>query len=136
MLKYMYQQAILAKKNAHAPYSKYFVGCCLRTNNNLFFCGCNVENTAYPSTQCAEVSAIGAMVTAGEKTIAEIVIVGGNDQLCTPCGNCRQVIGEFGAETTQVHIMDDHGLQRTFLLGELLPHPFNPDISSYSVTRA
>ena len=71
----MLKQAISARNNAYAPYSKFQVGCCIRTENNLFFAGTNVENIAFGTTQCAEGAAIGAMITAGERKITNFLIL-------------------------------------------------------------
>ena len=73
--------AVSARANAHAPYSSFPVGAALRTASGRIYAGCNVENAAFPQGQCAEASAIGAMVTAGEREIVEIAIVGGGEDL-------------------------------------------------------
>src|SRR5262245_42670805 len=65
------QQALV---NAHAPYSRFRVGACLRAAGGRLYAGCNVENSAYPVGQCAEATAIGAMVTAGDREIVEILV--------------------------------------------------------------
>ncbi|MGQ9367234.1 cytidine deaminase [Azospirillum sp. ST 5-10] len=120
-----------ARANAHAPYSGFPVGAALRTDSGAVFAGANVENAAYPQGQCAEASAIGAMVAAGERRIAAVVVMGGeaaDGLLCTPCGGCRQRLREFAADDAPVHVCGPEGLRRTFTLGELLPHSFGPDI--------
>ncbi len=122
----MIKAAAAARANAHAPYSSFAVGACVRTPSGRLFAGCNVENAAYPQGQCAEASAVGAMVTAGETEIAEVVVIGGGDGLCTPCGGCRQRLSEFAAPATPVHICGPEGLRESFTVGELLPHGFGP----------
>ena len=67
-----------ARKNAHAPYSNYFVGAAVVDENGDVHRGCNVENAAYPEGNCAEANAIGAMVAAGGKKISVIAAVGGS----------------------------------------------------------
>ena len=64
------------------------------------YSGCNVENAAYPQGSCAEAGAIAAMALAGERRIAEILVVGDGEALCTPCGGCRQRIREFADAAT------------------------------------
>ena len=64
-----------ALANAHAPYSRFRVGACLRAASGRLYAGCNVENAAYPVGQCAEATAIGAMVAAGDREIVEVVVV-------------------------------------------------------------
>ncbi|SMH60381.1 cytidine deaminase [Azospirillum agricola] len=116
------------RANAHAPYSNFKVGAAIRGESGRIFVGANVENAAYPQGQCAEASAIGAMVAAGDRRIAAIAVVGGEpgDALCTPCGGCRQRIREFAAPDTPIHVGDPAGLRRSFTLDALLPHSFGP----------
>lgn len=117
--------ANMARTNAHVPYSHFSVGAALRTASGRIFAGANVENAAYPQGQCAEASAIGAMVTAGEREITEVLVVGGSDGLCTPCGGCRQRLAEFAGLDVTVHVCGPEGLRRTVTLGELLPLSFS-----------
>lgn len=118
-----------ARENAHAPYSKFKVGAAILGGSGRIFAGCNVENAAYPQGQCAEATAIGAMVTAGDRQIRAILVMGGEagaEEICTPCGGCRQRIREFAAPETPIHICDPAGLRRTFPLEALLPESFGP----------
>ena len=120
--------AMAARNAAYAPYSRFAVGAALRTAEGAVHAGCNVENAAYPEGTCAEAGAIAAMVLAGGRRIAEVVVAGGGSAPCTPCGGCRQKLREFGTAATLVHIVDAAGatLLRTNL-GELLPHSFGPE---------
>ncbi|PWC84924.1 cytidine deaminase [Azospirillum sp. TSH100] len=123
------EAARAARENAHAPYSKFKVGAAILGDSGRVFAGCNVENAAYPQGQCAESSAIGAMVTAGDRRIRAIVVMGGDagaEEICTPCGGCRQRIREFATPETPIHICDPAGLRRTFSLEALLPESFGP----------
>ena len=123
----MIEQAAAARRNAHAPYSGFKVGACLKTSDGQYFSGCNVENVAYPQGQCAEASAIGAMVAAGGRRIAQVVVVAEGDKLCTPCGGCRQRLAEFAGPETPIHVASPTGLRESFTLGELLPQAFDFD---------
>ena len=123
----MIRLAAAARANAHAPYSGFKVGACVETHDGQRFVGCNVENVAYPQGQCAEASAIGAMVSAGGRRITRVVVVAEGDKLCTPCGGCRQRLAEFAAPDTPVHLASPSGPRATFTVGELLPHAFDFD---------
>ncbi|NQV81425.1 MAG: cytidine deaminase [Alphaproteobacteria bacterium] len=116
-----------ARERAYAPYSNFQVGACLRGASGKLYAGANVENAAYPQGQCAEASAIGAMIAAGERTIVEVVVIGGGDGLCTPCGGCRQRLNEFADAATPVHVCGPEGLRQTFTVGALLPGAFGPN---------
>ncbi len=117
--------AVAARQSAYAPYSEFKVGACVRTDDGRLFAGCNVENVAYPLGQCAEASAIGAMVAAGGRRIVELVVVAEGDKLCTTCGGCSHIIAEFADADTPVHVASPQGLRTSFTLGELLPHRFD-----------
>jgi len=116
-----------ALANAHAPYSRFRVGACVRAASGGLFAGCNVENSSHPVTQCAEATAIGAMVTAGDREIVEVVIVTEGAELCPPCGRCRQQLAEFAGAGTRVHLVGPQGVRLSTTLGELLPMAFGPD---------
>jgi cytidine deaminase len=79
----LFEAALAAFRRAHAPYSAFQVGAALRTASGRIFAGANVENASYPEGNCAETSAIAAMVAAGETTIAEAVVLASGERLCT-----------------------------------------------------
>jgi homotetrameric cytidine deaminase len=119
------EAAQAAMRNAHAPYSEFFVGAALRAPGGALYAGANVENAAYPQGQCAEASAIGALVSAGERRITEVAVVAAKEDFCPPCGGCRQRLSEFAGPDTPVHLGRPGGPRRTLTLGELLPHAFD-----------
>jgi homotetrameric cytidine deaminase len=110
-------RAVMA--NAHVPYSNFPVGAALRGAGGGIHVGANVENAAYPQSQCAEASAIGNMIAAGETRITAIAVTAANIDICPPCGGCRQRLSEFAGPDTPVYI----GTMTT-TLGELLPASF------------
>ena len=110
-------RAVMA--HAHVPYSHFPVGAALRGAAGGIHVGTNVENAAYPQSQCAEASAIGNMVAAGETKITAIAVVAQNVDVCPPCGGCRQRLSEFAGPETPVYMGSE-----TTTLGELLPASF------------
>jgi xanthosine phosphorylase len=123
----LFDAARAAFENAHAPYSNFKVGAALRAPSGRIYCGANVENASYPEGNCAEASAIAAMVAAGERRITEALVVAAGERLCTPCGGCRQRLAEFAGLDLRVHLCDPQGLRRTVTLGDLLPLSFALD---------
>jgi homotetrameric cytidine deaminase len=109
-----------AMRNAYAPYSQFKVGAAVRGQSGAIYAGANVENVAYPQGQCAEASAIGAMVAAGESAIGAVAVVAEKLEVCPPCGGCRQRLSEFGDPSTPVYLGPT-----TTTLGELLPGAFD-----------
>jgi len=116
--------AIEARQHAYAPYSDYRVGAALRTKSGRVFMGVNVENAAYPTSICAERTAVFKAVSEGEREFEIIAVV--TDNGGSPCGSCRQVLAEFGLDT-QVILADGQGkVVRETTVGELLPDAFQP----------
>jgi cytidine deaminase len=120
----MIRAAHNALSNAYAPYSKFPVACCIRTKENNLYIGVNVENGSYGLAACAESSAICNMVSSGEQQIDSIVILAGNNQLCPPCGACRQKIHEFSAAETLIHLCNKDSILKSLTITELLPLAF------------
>ncbi len=116
-----------AMKMAYAPYSGFAVGAAVRAGSGRIYSGCNIENAAYPQGWCAEASAISALIMDGERKIIEIAIAGGGDELCTPCGGCRQKLREFAHSDVTIHVCGPEGVRMTTTLGDLLPHSFGPE---------
>lgn len=123
----LFEAARAIQAKAYVPYSRFKVGAAIRTLSGRVYAGCNVENAAYPQGACAETGAISAMIAAGESRIAELVVIGDGDALCTPCGGCRQRIREFAAADTPIHIAGPEGIRKSFTLEALLPYSFGPD---------
>jgi cytidine deaminase len=111
-------------RTAHVPYSQFPVGAALRGADGRVYAGSNVENAAYPQGQCAETSAIGVLVAAGQTEITEVAVVAERAEICPPCGGCRQRLAEFAKPDTPVHLGRPGGPRRTTTVGELLPLAF------------
>ncbi|KTD60526.1 cytidine deaminase [Legionella shakespearei] len=125
MIAKMISQAHAVLNHAYAPYSKFSVACCIYTEQGHFYTGVNVENASFGLTSCAETSAIGSMISAGEQKIKSMVVLAGNDQLCSPCGACRQRIHEFSTSETLIHLCNKDTVFHSMTVDELLPLAFN-----------
>ena len=123
----LFKEAKIVRQKAHVPYSNFKVGAALLTENNKIIVGCNVENAAYPQSQCAEATAVGNLITQGFNKIIEIVVIGSGKMLCSPCGGCRQRIREFSSLNTPIHMCNVDGHLKTLTLEELLPESFGPE---------
>ncbi len=127
--------AVAVRAQAYAPYSRFAVGAALLTKNGRIHVGANVENASYPVGQCAEASAIGAMIAAGDRRILAVAVSGAPldadpaalPPICTPCGACRQRLNEFSDPLVPLVIGDAGGVRLATTLGVLLPHAFGPD---------
>jgi cytidine deaminase len=122
----LFAAAKTARDNAYAPYSGFAVGAALRATNGRIYAAANVENAAYPVGTCAEAGAIAAMVAAGDREIAEILVLAASAEPVMPCGACRQRIFEFATTETIVHSAGIEGLNLSLALAELLPRAFGP----------
>lgn len=113
-----------AMKSAYAPYSHFSVGAAVETDDGEVYCGCNIENSSYGATICAERTAISKAVSEGYRRITRIAICDSNNSFAWPCGICRQVMSEFAVEDFYV-ILEDNGKISNFFLKELLPNSFS-----------
>jgi homotetrameric cytidine deaminase len=113
-----------AMRNAYAPYSQFKVGAAVRGSTGAIYSGANVENVAYPVGWCAEASALGALIAAGETAITAAAVVADRVEHCPPCGGCRQRLAEFGGPDTPVYLGRPGSVPRTSTLSELLPGAF------------
>ena len=118
-----------ARRFAYTPYSSFAVGAALLAKSGRVFTGCNVENGAYSPSICAERTAFSKAVSEGELEFEAIAIVGGPrdrepDQLCPPCGVCRQVMQEFCDPKTFTVYLNDGSRIVSYRLEELFPAGF------------
>ena len=108
-------RAEAAAEHSYSPYSRYAVGAVVRTTDGREFAGVNVENAAYPLTQCAEKTALGAAATAGYRP-GDIAAIG---ITASPCGGCRQWLHEW--RIPEVSFRRADGTIRTVPADDLLP---------------
>ena len=115
-----------AKENAYAPYSKFKVGACLLARSGKVYLGCNVENSSFGATNCAERTALFSAIANGEREFEKIAIVGSNpNEYAYPCGVCRQVLSEFGDLT--IVVAKNESDYKEYKLSSLLPNGFNKE---------
>ncbi len=117
-----------ARENAHAPYSNFRVGAALHATSGRIFGGCNVENSTYGLTVCAERVAIFKAMSEGERGFDAIAVVTDVDALTAPCGACRQLIWEFCGDVSVV-LANLKGKREIHRMKDLFPKPF--DSSSF-----
>ncbi len=110
---------------AHVPYSHFRVGAVVVSRDGSIHGGCNVENAAYGASVCAEVNAITTAVANGATEIDTVAVVCLDGAPCTPCGNCRQVMREFGVK--RIIMRDAEGSPIEHTLDDLLPLSFGPE---------
>jgi homotetrameric cytidine deaminase len=116
-----------AMRKAYAPYSEFKVGAAVRAASGAIYAGANVENVSYPQGACAEASAVGALIAAGESRITAVAVVAERVEICPPCGGCRQRLAEFGDADTPVYLGRPGAEPKLMTLGELLPLSFGRD---------
>lgn len=124
---HLFEQAKSAMALCHAPYSQFPVGAAILAGNGEIYKGANIEVVAFPEGWCAETTAIGHMVMAGQTKIIEVAVIAEKLDQCTPCGGCRQRLAEFGTAETKIHLCDQNGVVKTIALGDLLPLSFATD---------
>lgn len=128
MIEDLFNAAMAAMANAHAPYSKFPVGAALRTADGRIHSGCNIEVVSFPEGWCAETTALSHYVMAGGGEITDIAVVAARMDRITPCGGCRQRLAEFAGPETRLHLCNASGVVETLTLGEILPRGFATEV--------
>ncbi|NMA67634.1 MAG: cytidine deaminase [Clostridiaceae bacterium] len=118
------QEAFSAKNNAYAPYSGFNVGAALIADDGNMYTGCNVENSSYGATICAERTAIVKAISNGAKKISSVAVVSDSETYTIPCAICLQVMSEFCDPDMELHLANRNGQHMTCTFNELLPHSF------------
>lgn len=119
-------KAVEARKNSYSPYSHFAVGAAVLAENGQIYTGANIENAAYPSSLCAERVAIHSAIAHGNRKIEAVAVVSAH--AVSPCGACRQVMREFGADEMPLLIADGNGtLAEETTLAAMLPRSFGPN---------
>lgn len=118
------REATRARENAAAPFSKFKVGAALLTREGKVYHGCNVENSTYGLTVCAERVALFSAIASGDRHFTAIAVVTQSDEPSTPCGACRQLMWEYCGDI-DVTLANLGGKQVHHKLSELFPFPFN-----------
>lgn len=117
----LHAAALSAAQRAYAPYSNLRVGAAGKAQDRVVT-GCNVENASYGLTLCAECVLVGQLQLTGGGTLEKVVVVDGDGNLLAPCGRCRQLLHEHGAQALEVA-----GKGRWTAIEELLPGAFEKD---------
>jgi len=123
----LFEAAKKVRERAHVPYSRFPVGAAVLYADGQVVSGCNVENSSYGLTVCAERGALAAGVSQGRDKPVAIAIVVDTPTPCPPCGMCRQVMLEFAPKELPVRSRNLKGDEARYTLGELLPHAFTSD---------
>lgn len=116
-----------ASKNAYCIYSNFAVGACALYSSGNYYKGCNVENSSYGLSLCAERNAISGAIAAGEKgNLIKIAIYSPSSKRCFPCGACRQWIQEFEkGQNIEIIVEDEDSKYSSYNINDILPYAFN-----------
>jgi len=115
-----------AAAHAYAPYSGFAVGAAVLTDSGEIHSSTNVENASFGLSNCAERNAIFQAVAHGARKLEALAVYTPTSAATMPCGACRQVLAEFGADAIIICCTDDDARERRFGLAELLPAAFGP----------
>ena len=121
--KVLIERASQAQSNAYARYSNFSVGAAILGQNGEIFAGCNVENSSYGLTNCAERTAVFSAVSEGVKDFRALVVISDSKSPAKPCGACRQVLYEFSPQL-EILCINNAGQRENFLLSDLFPEGF------------
>ena len=121
--KALIDMALKAMENAYAPYSGFKVGAAILCSDKKVYTGCNIENSSYGASNCAERTAVFKAVSEGEREFEKIAIVSSSGDFTFPCGICRQILSEFMYDKTVVLFSEKDGISE-FKVKDLLPEAF------------
>ena len=113
-----------AREHAHAPYSHFRVGAALRANSGRIFTGCNIENSTFGLTLCAERVAVFKALSEGERGFNAVAVVADTQRLTPPCGACRQILWEF-CRDAEVILSNLSGQMTVRRMSDLFPDAFD-----------
>ncbi|MFN0084523.1 MAG: cytidine deaminase [Blastocatellia bacterium] len=113
------------RDRAHAPYSNFKVGAAVESADGRVFTGCNVENSSYGVTICAEQVALGKAISEGAVEFVRVVVIADTHSAVPPCGACRQVILELCGSEVEIVMANLQGQVESRTAGELLPAAFD-----------
>lgn len=106
--KLLMDKAKEASKTSYSPFSRFAVGAAVIASSGKIYQGCNVENSSFGLTICAERTAIFKAVSEGEREILAVAIYSPNSDSCYPCGACRQVLYEFQGENEEISVVTEN----------------------------
>ncbi len=122
--KELIRAALAVREKAYVPFSHFPVGAALLTADGKIYVGCNIENSSYTPTLCAERCAMAKAISEGERQFAAIAVVGSTEDYTSPCGVCRQFLYEFCDESLLVICAKSAEDFKEMTLGDLLPMGF------------
>ena len=122
--KLLMDKAKEASRMSYSPFSKFAVGAGVLAESGKIYSGCNIENSSFGMTICAERCAVFKAVSEGEKKILAIAIYSPNEDDCYPCGACRQVMYEFQGEQEIEIITEEKGNLNVRKMSDFLPFGF------------
>lgn len=118
------EAALAARLHAHAPYSNFQVGAAIEADDGRIFTGCNVENSTYGLTVCAERVAVFKAISEGARHFKAIAVAADTKTLTPPCGACRQILWEFLGDVP-LTLANLEGKVEHIRLSEIFPRPFD-----------
>ncbi|MFC5604053.1 cytidine deaminase [Sporosarcina koreensis] len=126
------EEAQIAREKAYVPYSKFKVGAALLTTDGQVIHGCNIENSGYSMTNCAERTAFFKAISEGITEFKALAVTGDTEGPISPCGACRQVMAEFCDSDMPVYLTNLNGNVQETTVGELLPGAFSKEDLDYA----
>ncbi|AXH98979.1 cytidine deaminase [Sporosarcina sp. PTS2304] len=133
--KKLINEATIAREKAYVPYSKFPVGAALEAEDGTIYHGCNIENSSFGLSNCAERTAIFKAVSEGVTSFTSLTVIGDTEGPIAPCGACRQVIAEFCEPAMPVYLANLTGDVQETSVEKLLPGAFSKEDLDYAEER-
>lgn len=125
-----HQQELIAlarevRERAYAPYSGFKVGAVVEATDGRTFTGCNIENSSYGLSLCAERVAVFKAISEGVRSLQRVAVIADAHSPVRPCGACRQVLSDILGGDAEVIMSNLKGVVEVKLVRDLLPTPFD-----------
>ena len=125
VLRRLLSAAVVVRQRSYSPYSHFRVGAAILASDGRVYAGCNVENSSYGLSLCAERNAVGQAVARGAKNVVAVAVVTQSKVPSPPCGMCLQTLSEFAERSLPILLGSTVGKEEIVTLGDLLPRMFD-----------
>lgn len=124
-LEHLVDLARKVRERAFAPYSGFKVGAVVEARDGRIFTGCNIENSSYGLSLCAERVAVFKAISEGVFDLIRVAVIADAHSPVRPCGACRQVLSDILGAEGEVVMANLKGAIEVKKVRDLLPTPFD-----------
>lgn len=114
-------------KNSYEPYTNTHFACIVEGESGRLYEGVNVNNASFAADRCAESNAICYAISQGERKFKALYLMTDLDEICYPCGVCKQIFTEFFDENVIFNLMNTKGEMKVLTYDEVMKNYFTKE---------